>query len=135
MPITVGGTVITFNDGTTQSTAGGAPTTAQVLTATAGATAGAVGAYSLMIRGTGEGTIATGATFAGSSLRYSGSGTWARDSKGMIFSNAAGGGANISVGSASTGTWRCMGFAPYNTWTSGESTAEGQQPSLFLRIS
>lgn len=131
MPITVGGTTITFNDGSTQSTAGGAPTTDQVLSATAAASAGAVGTYAIMIRSSGEGTISTGATFAGSSLRYSGAGTYSYDAKGMNFRNAAQGGGGASVGSTSTGTWRCMGLAPYNTWTSGESGYEAQQASLF----
>jgi hypothetical protein len=135
MAITVGGTVITFNDGTTQSTASGAPTTAQVLTATAAATAGAVGTYALMIRGTGTGSITTGTTFAGSSLRYCGTGTWSRDSKGIIFGNAPNAYQAITVGAASTGTWRCMGYAAFNTWTYNDASNNGQQASLFLRIS
>lgn len=90
MTITVGGTSITFNDGTTQTTAAGSPTTAQVLNATAGLTAGAVGSYAF-IRYPSAGVLSFGSTFSGGypatlyvdsyqnmRLTYSGtvSGTW-----------------------------------------------------------
>lgn len=103
MPITVGGTTITFNDGTTQSTAGGAPTTAQVLTATAGATVGAVGTYAY-VGSTSAANVAAGGTIAGSSLRYvsivGSSNTW------FAFPT------NVGFGSGGTpaGTWRVMGY-------------------------
>lgn len=135
MAITVGGTTITFSDGTTQSTAGGAPTTTQVLNATAGASAGAVGTYALMLRSSGEGTISTGATFAGSSLRYTCTYVISRDNKGMQFTQGWTGGPGVPMGGTSTGTWRCMGYAPYYTFSSGDYSYEGQAPSLFLRIS
>lgn len=108
MAITVSGTTITFNDGTTQTTAGGAPTTAQVLSATAGATAGAVGTYAFCF----EGNYNTpGTTRAGSALRYS-----------------AG---NGSLGGTPGGTWRCMSYSSY----SGCSFTAGSGATLWLRIS
>lgn len=91
MTITVGGTTITFNDGTTQSTAAGAPTTTQVLNATAGASIGAVGTYAFMYN-TAGGETTPGTTRAGSVLRYT----------------------PVAANWASTpipsGTWRCMGY-------------------------
>lgn len=74
MAITVSGTSITFNDGTTQTTAGGAPTTAQVLSATAGASAGAVGTYA--IRWAANTSWTAGSTVAGSTVATGLSGTW-----------------------------------------------------------
>lgn len=121
MAITVGGTSITFNDGTTQSTAAGAPTTAQVLNATAGASVGAVGSYATLSKPSSSSSVVTpGTTIAGSSLRYSG--------------GFAVGSSTISAGVSATapaGTWRCMGYVndKYNCCgTVGMST-------LFLRIS
>jgi hypothetical protein len=102
MPITVSGTSITFNDATVQTTAaGGAPTTAQVLTATAGASVGAVGTYaflSTVVNNTSA--ITAGNTFAGSDLRYFGATVNANE--GQSLSSAA-------FGTAPSGTWRAMG--------------------------
>lgn len=95
-------------DGSWQ-TAGGTPTTAQVLTATAGASAGDVGTYGLMYQ-TNINRYTQGNTIAGSSLRFC-------DVSG---SNSAG-------GSAASGTWRCMGTTdPFYT---------GNYTTLWLRIS
>jgi hypothetical protein len=85
------------------------PTTDQVLTATAGASAGAVGTYGLMNQ-TNATRYTQGATLAGSSLR---------------FSDTTGG--NSAGGATSSGTWRCMGTTdPFNT---------GTYNTLWLRIS
>jgi hypothetical protein len=71
-----------------------APTTAQVLAATAGLTAGAVGTYGFF-RKFGAGTLAVGSTIAGASLAWAG-----------IDSDAA------STAASPSGTWRCLGNAP-----------------------
>ena len=109
MAVTVGGTSITFNDGTTQSTAaGGAPTTAQVLAAYAGATYGAVGSFCSAYNASAS-DILVGGTIAGSSLR-----------KQNVTTTI------VSAGLA--GTWRCMG--------PNESNNSNSSPNpIWLRIS
>lgn len=104
MTITVGGTAITFNDGTTQTTAAGAPTTTQVLNATAAAAVGAVGTYAFLGETTTT-TTAAGGTRAGSALRYVGV---SRQNNGWQNTNVA---TLSSVQGPSTpaGTWRAMG--------------------------
>lgn len=82
------------------------PTTAQVLSATAGASAGAVGTYAFATHQT-AGSIAAGGTIAGSNLRYYGI-----SSSGAIFSGTP------------AGTWRCMGYV--------DTSATG---TVWLRIS
>jgi len=99
---TIGGTKtftngITFSDATTQTTAAAAPTTAQVLSATAGASVGAVGTYGFFRIGT-AGTNAAGSTIAGSSLVYGGVLTFC-------------GQASISGSTSPSGTWRLMGYS------------------------
>jgi hypothetical protein len=118
MPVTINGTGgVTFNDSTTQSTAAVAPTTAQVLNATSGASVGAVGTYAFLryivpI----STTVNPGDTLAGSSLNYA---SMATTSIGFP-----------SVGSAASGTWRLMG---YMNNSSVDSTSA--RISVFLRIS
>ena len=77
------------------------PTTAEVLTATAGATAGAVGTYALLVSSTSIALsttrTATGGTIAGSSLRYSA----------VVNSSSV---INVTGGGTPSGTWRCMGI-------------------------
>lgn len=133
MPSSLNGTGVTFNDGTTlQSgniptanlgsgtassstflrgdrtwqTISATPTTAQVLTATAGASVGAVGTYcttrSMNV------TVSNGATTAGSNLI-------GRD------------GYENPLSSPYSGTWRRMG--------GGNSPSTGTYPCLWLRIS
>ena len=84
-----------------------APTTAQVLTATAGASVGTVGTYGFMSSGSTT-AYSPGATLAGSSLLYS--------------SSVPG-----LPAVAPSGTWRCMGSAN----NGGSTTAV----TLWLRIS
>ena len=109
MPVTVRGTDILFNDGTTQSTAAGAPSTTQVLNATAAASVGAVGTYAELVdlaftsRSPGE-------TVAGSGLRYTGGGI---------------------EGSTPSGTWRLMGQTFYGTYIFQQNF----RTSVWLRIS
>lgn len=95
-------------------------TTAQVLAATAGATAGAVGSFALM-KDTVAVTRLPNATLAGSSLRYSsltgpiytGSGVLEFTSK--IYSTVP------------LGTWRCMSYSMEH--------GDGIGSTLWLRIS
>lgn len=85
------------------------PSTAQVLNATAGATAGAVGSYSLLQLFDGV-TVGTDGTRAGSGLRYA---------------TASG-----SSGTAPAGTWRNMGGP-----VTGSSDPNPGRVTLWLRIS
>lgn len=133
MPITVGGTTITFNDGTTQSTAGGSPTTAQVLTATAGASALAVGTYAVLMNASTT-TCNVGDTIAGSSLRYNlPSSTATGRPIGFDPVSASCYGGYPGGGTAAPGTWRAMTRSPGRAGPNGDTYAWG--PSFFLRIS
>lgn len=100
--------------------AAAAPTTEQVLTATAGAAVGAVGSYALAWRVT-EALLNPGDTVAGSDLGYANDG-------------GNGGEAGRST-TALPGTWRLMGAL---TWRLGASGFFGSQSphktSLWLRI-
>ena len=109
MPTTLRNTDILFNDGTTQgtaATAGSLVTTANVLSATAGASVGAVGTYAALEFATSS-TIAAGSTTAGS---------------GLLFARFDAGG---SSGTPS-GTWRAMGVT---------NASFGSAGTVFLRIS
>ena len=97
-----------------------APTTAQVLSATAGATAGAVGTYAWLGQNTGSATISTGSTYSGSSLRYAGSGMYSWATPNTSYST--------SRGATPSGTWRAVGYC-----ASGYSTVS--PTTVFLRIS
>ena len=99
----------------TWATAGGDPTTTQVLNATAGASVGAVGTYAILIS---PANVATGGTIAGSNSRYAAGSS--------VYSNSY-----SQVGAAPAGTWRCMGYVNYQTACCLTFT----QPTLFLRIS
>lgn len=110
MPVTLRNTDILFNDGSTQSTAAGAPSTTQVLNATAGASTGAVGTYALCrLTASNFPAINPGETVAGSNLVYTSA-------------NSA------SSTAVSVGTWRAMGR------TTGNVDA-GDQTTVWLRIS
>jgi hypothetical protein len=101
-------------DRTWATPAAPAPTTDQVLSATAGASAGSVGTYAWMRYDVPVSTtLNPGATVAGSSLNY-----------------ASDFGSFFQIGGAASGTWRLMGYMQ-NTST---SSASGRN-SLFLRIS
>lgn len=127
MAVTVGGTSITFNDGTVQSTAAGAVTTAAVLNATAGATLGAVGTYAYLSRPAYSNTESIpGTNYAGSSFRYAGS---------ISAINPATSSYSISS-SGPSGTWKCMGLAASSVVTDPYSgTLSREMGTLFLRIS
>lgn len=104
MAVTVGGTSITFNDATVQTTAATAPTTAQVLNATAGASTGAVGTYGLFRR-IPPAIANPGDILSGSEISYANG--------------------SSSSGQTPAGTWRVMGFL--SSLSSGSTT-------VFLRI-
>lgn len=122
------GTNITITNGDgvsgnpTISATSGAPTTTQVLDATAGASSGAVGSYAFLGR-TAQGAITAGATFAGSVLRFAGVASDSLDwSNSSNFSNLVHGPST----NAPSGTWRAMGAPSFTTrWNA----------TLFLRIS
>lgn len=92
------GNVLTSNGTTWQSTApsAAAPTTAQVLSATAGASFGAVGSYAMLQPNS---NVSEGATTAGSGLRYASINSSYRSDTGFSL-----------TGSTPSGTWRNMGF-------------------------
>jgi hypothetical protein len=131
MAITVGGTAITFNDGTTQSTAAGSfPTTI-----------GAVGSYLVMLYVPGS-NLALDATTAGSNLRYNYTASTPVSSiplgQVLIASNPmalvmAAGSSYTAGGTAPSGTWRKMTQgATYFSDSYGNSY---RAPALYLRIS
>lgn len=146
MPSSLNGTGVTFNDGTTLQSgnipaanlgsgtanastvlrgdrtfgAPPAPTTAQVLSATAAAAFGAVGTYAFL-RPTATTDITQGSTHAGSGLRPNGGVT-----------STSSGSATMSDGTAPAGTWRAMGRRRIDTQNYGLQTFAA---TLFLRIS
>jgi hypothetical protein len=90
------------------------PTTAQVLSATAGASVGAVGTYATL-RIEADGSTNEGGTRAGSGLRYSD-------------------GAGLLLGGTPSGTWRAMGRALTAT-TGGMDPVTNRRATTWLRIS
>ena len=96
------------------------PTTAQVLSATAGLTAGAIGTYALLALTTAASTITAGTTYSGADLRYAAAATDGLASH--INGGAAAWGAVVG-----TSTWRAVGSG---------TAGEGEYPiTLFVRIS
>jgi hypothetical protein len=118
---------------TTASIPSSAPTTAQVLSATAGASVGDVGTYAMLCYGAVSGTpanktITEGSTVAGSTLRYGGLGDSALVGPGTYSVNN-----NFTLaGGTPSGTWRCMGRS-LDILTESNSTYFF--PNLWLRIS
>lgn len=102
MAVTVSGTSITFNDATVQTTAASAPTTTQVLNATAGASAGAVGTYAWVYKAAGP--MVFGTNYAGSGLL----------SAGFYWDGAT---LTPSWVTTLSGTWKCMGSATGGGYT------------------
>jgi len=93
------------------------PTTEQVLAATAGATAGAVGTYAFMERTGNTAAIDFGGTIAGSNIRYAG--VDRTSSQAMDISSSS---------TVPSGTWMCMGYIVFI----GDSSSE--RATIFLRI-
>ena len=118
-------------DGSALTGISSTPTTADVLSATAGATAGDVGTYAFLISAS-TSDFTFGSTLAGSSLRPSGVTT--------VSSSSSVTTANLNAGYVSTqnttqaGTWRCMGRADY-TETGPRSVTYYRPATLWLRIS
>jgi hypothetical protein len=102
-----------------------APTTDQVLTATASASVGAVGTYA-MLKVSGSTATTEGSTAAGSGLVYAGVLT------GYGHGSSTAGSLEGAVGAAPSGTWRCMGRTGY-TLTATVTVAG--TATLWLRIS
>ena len=100
------------------------PTTDQVLTATAGATAGAVGTYAFMYD-TSAVTLSYGATVAGSRLKFANN----SDSSGFDSPSDVDG----SSTSTASGTWRLMGSSGWRN--SSSNTSKAFRHSVWLRIS
>ncbi len=98
------------------------PTTDQVLTATAGASVGAVGTYAECST-TNATAYNPGATIAGSSLRYTRPVNFGGVSCGSYQPSSST--AEPRFGTAPSGTWRCMGYI----------TGGSFQVTLWLRIS
>jgi hypothetical protein len=94
------GNVLTSNGSTWESTAPAAPTTTQVLNATASATAGGVGTYAYLAYSS---AFNQGDTASGSSLAFTA--IW--DTRGGYFNT-----------NYATGTWRAMGASPGNVMAS-----------------
>lgn len=103
------------------------PTTAQVLSATAGASVGAVGTYATCVK-IDSGGLAVGATVAGSSLRYAQGAGFTQSCGSWAVSNSGGG---QPYSTTPSGTWRCMGFLNVGG-TAGPTFVTG---TTFLRIS
>lgn len=108
MATTLNSSGVTFPDGTTQTSAGGAVNTSTVLAATAGASVGAVGTY-VYAAATTLVVYTEGSTIAGSNLRYFGLVT---GGVGTTFATNMG----YSGGGSLPGTWRAMGrsYGGYN---------------------
>ena len=117
------GNVLTSN-GTTWTSAAPAPapaadpTTAQVLNATAGASAGGVGTYAFLSGATINGQFTFGTTYAGSDLRPHGLGIPLTSTVTCVGCNQ---------GAAPSGTWMSMG----NTVNQNQSRYSG---TVFLRV-
>jgi hypothetical protein len=89
-------------------------------------TAGAVGTYVFAARGTGTADVAFGSTISGSSLVPTGA----------VYSipgTISGAGITLNVGSALSGTWRCMGTYDHTATFGGGSSVLGG--TLWMRIS
>ena len=123
------GNVLTSNGTTWVSAAApsSAPTTAQVLSATAGASAGAVGTYAYLGSSSGVSSLTVGTNYAGSSLRYAGVSIGTNGS--YVDNNVN----TISDGDSSTsvsGTWKCMG----SCYQYGAGGLNRGRSTLFLRV-
>ncbi len=110
----------------TWQTISSTPTTDQVLSATAGASVGAVGTYAFLVSTSTGTTYGAGDTASGSALRYGGVGMNAT-------SDAFAGSVVVSASGTPSGTWRCMGRArPY---FDSNSSVQYYGYTLWLRIS
>jgi hypothetical protein len=125
------GNVLTSN-GTSWTSAApvaGDPTTAQVLSANAGAEFGAVGTYALAVNPTATtGTFIEGNTYAGSGIFPAGIRKDVSDSTGTDASDTSVPAGLARGPTALSGTWRAMGRF-------GDSVSRRSKGTIFLRIS
>jgi hypothetical protein len=105
-------------DGSWQAVPAAAPSTTDVLNATAGASVGAVGTYAFLATTATSGTITYGSTYAGSGLRPIGLRMDNNNPTALAYT-----GGELTTSPA--GTWRAMGHTTFS--------ARGY--TLFLRIS
>jgi hypothetical protein len=112
------GNVLISNGTSWLSQAPDAPTTTQVLNATAGASLGAVGSYAMLARSADNVTITADDVIAGSNLRYSGFNGFPQST---LQSSWCG------VGGTPSGTWRALG--------SVIASSQRRAFTLWLRIS
>jgi hypothetical protein len=121
------GNVLTSNGTAWVSSAppSSAPTTAQVLTATAGASANDVGSYVLAGTVSGTGSVAANTTIAGSGLVYFG---LINNSTGQGWQNVQQSPSGTGTSGTLSGTWRAMGNGV-------RPSGYGAPATLFLRIS
>ena len=118
-------TGVQFPDASIQTTAATDPTTATILTAIAGASAGAVGTYMICFHTTVNGSLTVGQTHAGSLLKAYGAATWVASGACCV---GYSGFVNAALGPAQAGTWRSV--------SSSTRTENGQYVlGLFFRIS
>lgn len=113
-------TTFLAGDGSWQTTT---PTTAQVLSATAGASVGAVGTYA-QCSTTNASQYVPGATIAGSSLRYTQPVNFGGAQCGTYYASTTGGEPRYNS-NIPAGTWRCMGYI----------SGGALQATMWLRIS
>lgn len=128
MPVTVRGTDILFNDGSTQSTA-----------AVASTTFGAVGSYAVLLNAVNS-DLAVGGTIAGSSLRHSVNMNTSVSSAPVnlnpfdrLYRNTAGSATFSFGGTAVSGTWRKMSSGP--TYLVDENGIANWGWALYVRVS
>lgn len=123
-------TAFGWGDHSTQGylTSAPAPTSAQVGSATAGLSVGAVGSYA-WLGSSSTGVFVAGTTYSGSSLHYAGflsASVYVDDTAAVIDDNDS--------ATTPSGTWRAMGNA--RRTSGGSSVVNNRYPStLFLRIS
>tara|TARA_R110001632_G_C11131298_1_gene394929 strand:- start:83 stop:634 length:552 start_codon:yes stop_codon:yes gene_type:complete len=118
-------------DGSSLTGISSAPTTAQVLTATAGLTAGAVGTYMFGRAPNSVGAQPSfnfGSTYAGSGLHPAGLAGSSVVLSGSAYYYSTNTGIGLSTAPASSGTWRCVGQTP-------PPSLDEMPATLFVRIS
>jgi hypothetical protein len=134
MTISVSGSVITFSDSTTQSTAastGGVSSLNGQTGAITNTSVGAIGSYVIgaYLGGGGSSTIGAGTTVSGSSL-YQGSGTY----YGPLAISNVNSSANNGFSLGLSGTWRSMNQMKNNP-ASPKNGVYGCYINLWVRIS
>lgn len=123
---TASSTTFLRGDGSWQAVSS-TPTTDQVLTATAGATAGAVGTYAFCVVAANIAEVATGGTAAGSNLRYASKDSYSR----VYFTGTL---SFVVAGGTPSGTWRNMGYS-LRSYSACSDYPYYTPATLWLRIS